>query len=199
MKAVAVYIMLVLLGVETSASSDGGGSPAFRHRGLVFEAGAGTQLTTSMPVSTAGDVVFMGAGYLITPLVEVALKVYSGAQDVRQDAARPVGGRLLLGGGGVEGTFLFSDKDTWRPFVAGGFELVTLLANAGYNGSGPHVACGVQADLSHYFSVRAGIQYARWRFYNPLGEDNSFGSFAPFVDNSIGGNLSVAFYPNILP
>ncbi len=198
MKTPRAYAILLFIGASVSARADEGYPAVVHHRGLVFEAGAGVQRAVSMS-STADDVVFMGAGYVVTPEVEIALKVYTGAEDVPQDVTRPVWGRLSLGGGGVEGTFFFNDENVWRPFVAGGFELVTLLGNGGYNGSGPHVACGMQADLSRYFSVRGAVQYARWRFYNDVGSDGGFGNFRPFVANTFGGHVSVLFYPNIVP
>ena len=199
MKVLSLFILIscsgCLLNAQTLDSVD-------RRRigtGLVFEAGCGLNSSASSSSARALSTFFMGAGYHVSPRVALWLRVYTGAAEVQHGVTRPVSGRLSLGGGGVEAAYFLNGSGAWRPFVAVGYELVTLLDESGYNGGGPRAAAGVQLNLSRFFAVNLEGQYSRRRFYNLVRFEGDASHFRPFVEHVIGGTMSFSFYPNILP
>ncbi len=199
MKPVGLVLLVAFCSVQARSRSNVEGFPVSSHRGLVFEAGLGPHVSASGPSFQAGYIVFMGAGYNFTSQLALELRVYTGSEMVQRDVTRPVTGLLPLGGGGLRATFFLVDGSEWRPFVAGGFELITLLGQSGYNGGGPHIAGGIQRDLSKYFALAAEVQYSLWRFYNLVRLEDANVPFSPFIDSGISVCLSISFYPNILP
>ncbi len=200
-KCITCLAVWLLLAIPHARAQDGtGDSASYSRRGLEFSVGSRIHYSSPASYRSGGFVVFFAAGYCISPQLSCALKIYSGGEDVPQDRFKPTWGYLDVAGGGIEAKFFLVKESGVRPFVAAGYNLITLLSGpSGYNGSGPQIAGGVQLNLSRHFALSASTEYVHIRMYNLVGQDDPGGIFTPFLDTMLGINVSASFFPDVLP
>jgi len=183
--------------------NEGGDCDSCRHLGLAFSVQDCPQRSSLRSYREGGYAASLAFGLNMPPHFLVTLNIYTGSQTVPPERTMPTNGDLAVGGAALEVTYLFGSATAVRPYVACGFGLYTYLQKVagglGYNGGGFHLEPGAQWDLSQYFAVRAGAQYAQIRFHDPVGDTSLSPSFEPFTVRLLGPVLRVMFFPSVLP
>jgi len=199
-----LFVACTLLAAHTCIGGvPGAEADSARQFGLLFDVEAAPNLSSLQSYQSGGYTVSLGFGVRISRRFLATVNVYSGSQSMGEALTRPVSGRLSVGGGALELTYVLSRGATVCPYAACGFGLFTYLGGQygfrGYSGNGPHFEIGGQWDFSQYFSLRAGIRYTRLYFYNPVSDGSDTGVFKPFTENLLGGAIRFSFYPSVLP
>ena len=179
---------------------DGPASPdSIRHFGLVFDIQAAPHFSSLSSYASGGYTISLGFGLNFSPLFQMAVRVYTGREDIPPGSVKPADGWLPVGGASLEATAFLTSCSTVRPFGTLGYGLYTINGPDGYNGGGLHLEAGVEWDFSRYFSIRAGALYTIIRYHDPTGEAYQAVGFEPFTERLLGGTIRAAFYPAVLP
>ncbi len=203
MKCLVVFTAVALSIGESAIAGESLPLDPTRHGGpLFFSVGGGPHRSTAGSNATTGALVYVGLGYRITDQFSLAIRFYTGSESVDADAGRPVSGTLAMGGAGLDATILLPPGGMIRPFVAFGYDLMNILVKPvgprpGYTGGGVHVALGLCADLSQFFSLAIRGSYSVILYHDAVLFAASGGEFLPFVDRRFGVSLDVSFFPRL--
>jgi hypothetical protein len=170
-----------------------------RHFGLVFDIQLGPHFSSPSSYADGGYTVSLGFGLNFSPLLQMAIHIYTGRESIPPGSVKPVNGWLPVGGASLEATVFLTSVPIVRPYGTLGYGLYTIAGGEGYNGGGPHFEAGVEWELARYFSLRAGAQYTIIRFHDPTGEAYQAAGFEPFTARLLGGAIRATFYPSVLP
>jgi hypothetical protein len=170
-----------------------------RHFGLVFDIQLGPHFSSPSSYADGGYTVSLGFGLNFSPLIQMAIHIYTGRESIPPGSVKPVNGWLPVGGASLEATVFLTSVSIVRPYGTLGYGLYTIAGGEGYNGGGPHFEAGVAWEIARYFSLRAGAQYTIIRFHDPTGEAYQSAGFEPFTARLLGGAIRATFYPSVLP
>jgi hypothetical protein len=202
---IALTILLVAQGglageIHSNASDEA--DTSFQ-RGLVLNAQYSPFYSSAQSFKSGEYAFSLGAGYCIGYHFSIGLNIYTGGQTIPAEEFKPISGRLSLGGGGIEVTFIPVAAGDVRPYVTIGYGLFTLLSTdglrAGYNGGGLQAGAGAQFEFSRYFSSQAGLRFGCIRYHSRVpGLVGDF-AFVPYNETELGVILRVNFYPRVFP
>jgi hypothetical protein len=200
-QALAVLFFLFTPALSPAQSPfEGPATPdSSRHFGLVFDIQLGPHFSSPSSYADGGYTVSLGFGLNFSPLLQMAIHIYTGRESIPPGSVKPVNGWLPVGGASLEATVFLTSVPIVRPYGTLGYGLYTIAGGEGYNGGGPHFEAGVEWELARYFSLRAGAQYTIIRFHDPTGEAYQAAGFEPFTARLLGGAIRATFYPSVLP
>jgi hypothetical protein len=200
-QALAVLFVLSTPALSPAQSPfEGPATPdSSRHFGLVFDMQIAPHFSSPSSYDDGGYTVSLGFGLNFSPLLQMAIHVYTGRESLPPGSVKPVNGWLPVGGASLEATVFLTSVSTVRPYGTLGYGLYTIAGGNGYNGGGPHFEAGVAWELARYFSLRAGVQCTIIRFHDPTGEASQAAGFEPFTVRLLGGAIRATFYPSVLP
>ena len=187
------------LGTAQPTPERPGTPDSSRGFGLVFDVEAAPHFSSLSSYADGGYTVSLGFGLNFSPLLQMAVHVYTGREAIPPGSEKPVDGWLPVGGASLEVTFFPTTGSSVRPYGTAGYGLYTISGGDGYNGGGAHFEAGAEWDISRFFSIRAGARYTVIRFHDPTGEAYRAAGFEPFTARLPGGAIRFAFYPSVLP
>lgn len=193
-----IFVFFVLMACVVPAVAgfpaceDSQAVPLASRTGLLFQSGV-------LPAASApGNVllVWLGTGYGFGDRVSLEILFYTGHMHMGPAPRRPVDGTLLLGGSSLELRSILLTSGPAELFAGVGGGLFTALrTGVGYNGSGLHLACGLNFRPLSAVEISPVVQCGWWWWHNGVGD--AIEPFDPFGQFWIGGGLSVTFRPRI--
>jgi hypothetical protein len=148
--------------------------------------------------SKATGVVYTGRmGYAFSRVFSLGLRFITGNEDFLDGPpALETTMRAQLGGGGVELKVTPFAHHVLIPSIAVGYDLSTILGGGvpTFDGHGFHAEIALDWMFSSHFSAGISVVYTR-TWYKARGDVPPLP--ASFTDNRGGGEVSLAFYPNL--
>jgi hypothetical protein len=163
--------------------------------GLYCEGSAGPCL--ELHSKATGMVYTARIGYAFSQVFSLGLRFITGEEDFRDgSSALEMTRQAELGGGGIESRVTPFSGGVLRPWIAVGYDLSTILGGgmATLDGHGFHAQIGLDWLFSSHFSAGLSVSYTR-SWYYVRGDVSP--PPAPFSDERVGGEVSLAFYPNL--
>jgi hypothetical protein len=204
MKSACAYGVFLISGLLVAlpshlASQDRGPTGIIRTGLFVELSGGGTGVVGDLR-NQSGP--FLGArlGYTITSTVSVNVRFISG-KTLLADVSLYPGSMYQPGVGTVafEGLFRFLRHSSLYPVVFAGYGWSTLheQPRPTFNGSGYHMGAGIVYHFSVFFSVGLDVFFSRTWFH--VREDPMVQANSGFTDDRLGGEISIGFWPGLLP
>jgi len=182
----------------SSAAAQQHETPAHDRNGLNLSAGVSLPLGTATAGIEQGYLTSMSLGFGFLSRFDVELEMYYGELPLAVREGRPLAGVRLLGGGGIEVRYYLSWTSAWSPYLAAGFDLVSVSDpyNSGYAGFMMHAAAGIEYAVSPLFAAALEAGYRQLNFNRMMytGTD-PVQAFAPFSDGRMAHSLLIRYYP----
>ena len=196
-----LLLLIGCLGRIVQAAPDTTRSDIPDYRGLVFSLECWPQHSTlAGPSDPAGTLGTIGIGYLVTNHIALSFRVHTGSESIPDREPRPVTGRLLIGGAGLDATYVVHGFSTVAPYICAGFDAYSVLDGPiGYMANGPRIGVGAKYYFSDHFSFEAGFSASTIRYYSTYGDVPPQVSFTPFRGVYTGLTVSISFYPDYIP
>ncbi len=201
LRLLLVLTLSIIASCIVSAQSDSVKADIPNYKGLVVTLGYwphhSSLAESSVPQGTG---LIIGIGYLLNNHLQASLKIHSGSESIPEGPERPLWGRMLSGGAGLDLSYTVHGFTYIAPYITAGFDVYTILEGGwGYMANGPRVAIGGRFFFLRHLSMDAGFMMSHLRFYSTYGEISSPREFEQFHSTFTGFTLAVSFYPDFLP